>query len=302
MTATLTLFHNGLSAGVPGRPNHNAKRGGIAGWSAGAARRNLHFLYSVDGDALRRDGTMAYAFTLTVRDCPDTPRAWATAMERFLLAMQRTHGCIRLHWVVEWQRRQVPHLHGCLFFPAGQPPPPDLVVNGWCWLVQHGATPRGQTVKPMTGAIGWFQYMAKHAARGVGHYQRAGEAIPPGWRGYTGRMWGHRGSWPVGGLPVRYTLDGKEGDGAFFAFRRLVRAWRVADARRSGDCRRIASARRMLRCPNRAKSEVRGVSEWLSADRTEVLLANLLARGYSLGLPSPEPPAAPSPDSASQFG
>lgn len=299
MTATLTLFHNGLSAGVPGRPNYGAKRGGIVGWSAGAARRNLQFLYSIDGAAL--GCTVAYAFTFTVRECPPSPEAWAAAVDGFFRSMQRDYGCVRLHWVIEWQKRQVPHLHGCVFFPEEAAPLPDHVLNAWLYLVRFGSSTLAQTVKPMTGALGWFQYVAKHTARGVKHYQRSGEAIPAAWRGRTGRMWGHRGPWPVGASPLRFALDGKEGDGAFFAFRRLVRAWRIADARRSGDRRRIVSARGMLRCPDRARSEVRGVSEWIPVDLADLLLGNLLARGYSIGLPS-APPAVPSPTGASQFG
>jgi hypothetical protein len=122
VVATLSLFCNGLSIGVPGMPNHNSKRGGIAGWSPGAVRRNLQFLYSIDADELQRDGTVALAFTLTVLDCPETPRAWSAAVERFMLFMQRELGCVRIHWVVEWQRRKVPHLHGCLFFPGVSEP------------------------------------------------------------------------------------------------------------------------------------------------------------------------------------
>jgi hypothetical protein len=317
MTATLTLFHNGLSAGVSGMPNHNAKRGGLAGWSTGAARRHQHFLYSVNVDVIARECTVAYAFTLTVLVCPESPKAWADAVNRFLLSMCRTLKCMRLHWVVEWQRRQVPHLHGCLFFPVEDVPLPDHVVGAWCYLVRLGARAIAQTVKPITGLTGWLQYVAKHAARGVKHYQRSGDAIPPSWRGQTGRMWGHRGDWPLA-EPLRFSLDGREGDGAFFPFRRLVRLSRIADARLaiteaeswladaqvSGDshriestkrrltsaCRRLVSARRMLKCGNAKQSEVRGVSEWFRPARAQMFLSNLLRRGYSIGLPSRETP------------
>lgn len=293
MAATLTLMHNGLTSGVPGVPNHEAKRGGIAGWSAGAARRNLSFLYSIDGDALALDGSVGYAFTLTVLDCPETPQQWANAVNRFLLSMRRTYGCIRFHWVIEWQKRQVPHLHGCLYFNPARIPKPIRVLDVWCETAECGARPLAQTVTPIFGLRGWLQYVAKHAARGVKHYQRAGTSIPEAWRGRTGRMWGHRGNWPL--APARKVyLAGREGDGAFFAFRRLARSWRIADARRAGDARRIGAARRMLKCGDRKRSEVRGVSEWIDHAQAVLILANLLARGYSIGLPG-EPPAVVSP-------
>lgn len=290
MAATLSLFCNGLSVGVPGMPNHNSKRGGISGWSPGAVRRNLHFLYSIDAEELQRDGTVAYAFTLTVRDCPETPRAWSAVCEQFLLSMQRNWDCVRIHWVVEWQKRKVPHLHGCLFFQEGFEPELRPVVNAWCFLARHhDAHPHAQSVKRIYGLKGWMQYVAKHAARGLHHYQRAGDAIPPAWRGQTGRLWGHRGNWPRHD-PQKFTLEGREGDGAFFAFRRLARSWRIADARISGDPRRISSARWMLRCPDPRKSELRGVSEWIAPAVAQKFIANLVDRGYSIGLPPREIP------------
>ena len=109
-----------------------------------------------------------------------------------------------------------------MFLDIAHTLPSADVANAWCYLVGFGSVPWAQTVKPMTDLLGWSQYVAKHAARGVRHYQRSGDGIPPEWRGLTGRVWGHRGNWPVR-KPSRYQLDGREGDGAFFAFRRLVR-------------------------------------------------------------------------------
>jgi hypothetical protein len=85
---------------------------------------------------------------------------------------------VPIHWVLEWQRRQVPHLHGCMFFPTGHVLPADQVVNAWCCLAQHGAMSAAQTGKPITDLTDWLKYVAKHAARGVRHYQHSGDAIP----------------------------------------------------------------------------------------------------------------------------
>ncbi len=286
VVTAVTLYRNGLSAGKPGMPNHKAKRSTIGGWSYGAARRNEQFLKSVDADGLAELGE-AVAFTLTVRDCPPTPEVWSAAVERFLLAMKRTHGCVAAHWVVEWQRRHVPHLHGCLIFPAGRALSAEQIAFAWCYLTDLGAMSGAQHVVPMRASVGWFQYVAKHASRGVKHYQRSPEAIPEKWKGKTGRMWGQRGEWPLI-VPRKFALQDQlnGGDGGWFAYRRLVRAWAVAQARKAGDRARLAWCRRMLRCPapdgSQRRSRLRGLSQWLPETVSERFLLNLQDRGYSV--------------------
>ncbi len=297
MTAVVTVYRNGLSAGKPGMPNHKAKRSTIGGWSPGAARRNEQFLKSVDGEALVQDGD-AVSFTLTVRDCPPTPEAWSSIIERFFLAMKRRHGCFRAHHVVEWQRRQVPHIHGCLFFPPGEALSAEQIVNAWCYFAGLGAMPRAQHVVPMRAAVGWFQYVAKHASRGVKNYQRSSDAVPEHWRGKTGRMWGSRGEWPLI-TPRKFLLQDQlnGGDGGWFAFRRLVRQWCVAEARKSGIPARIEWARRMLRCPDpdapHWQSRLRRLSQWCPEPVAERFLVNLQDRGYVVGLHSSDLAAPP---------
>ena len=71
------------------------------------------------------------------------------------------------------------------------------------------------------------------------------------------------------------------------AFRRLCRAWRVADARAAGNVWRLKSARGMLRCGldhngGHAVSNVRGISEWIPPAVSEAFLLNLAERGYSV--------------------
>src|SRR5690606_18362373 len=103
-------------------------------------------------------------------------------------------------------------------------------------------------------------------ARGVSHYQRQGK--PEGWE-RTGRLWGYVGQWPT--VPPAEVIVTRQ---EFYRFRRLVRAWRVADARaelksaadprrRRAALRRLVSARRMLRHADPDLSRVRGVSEWI---------------------------------------
>ena len=60
---------------------------------------------------------------------------------------------------------------------------------------EYGVSLSAQFVTPITGPLGWLQYLSKHAARGVRHYQRSGR--PAGWHN-TGRLWRHsRSGWPV---------------------------------------------------------------------------------------------------------
>ena len=193
---------------------------------------------------------------------------------------------LRLHWVVEWQSRGVPHLHGCVWFD-------ETVESGYLlvhWMEltreRYQARAEAQDMVSISNAVGWFQYLSKHAARGLQHYQRSPGSMPLGWY-RTGRMWGHCGHWPLADT-TRLSVDRP----CFHAYRRVIRAWRKADAReglrklqrrtRQGirvephrersARRRVQSARTMLRCNDRKRSEVRGVSEWVPGEvQLEVL-------------------------------
>lgn len=252
--------------------HQRAKRGEVEGWSEGATRRNTAFLRSIREDRLTGAGV---AFTLTLRECPETATEWHRIRRAFEKRMSRA-GMIRLHWVTEWQRRGVPHLHGAIWWPDKY----DLSapIEAWVKVAErYGASRRGQHARMIDGPVGWFQYLSKHASRGVKHYQRNADSIPLGWQKKTGRVWGKSGDWPID-EPVRYTLD----QPGFFAFRRLVRAWRKADSRESGDRYRIRTARAMLTCNDRPRSEVRGVSEWLPADLQDAFVLSLATRGFQV--------------------
>lgn len=257
-----------------------AIRGEVGGWSTGATRRNTQFLYSVQEKDL--DG-MGFAVTLTLRDCPASAADWHRLRRAWIKRMERA-GMVRLHWVTEWQRRGCPHLHAAVWFPAGSSADEARSSLLSAWLAvsgAYGAALRGQDAHPITSAVGWFQYVSKHAARGVKHYQRSNDNVPGAWKLKTGRMWGKTGRWVVR-EKIRLNLQDQHGDGGWFAFRRLVRSWRVADARRSGNIHRLKLARRMLSCNETGLSRVRGLSEWMPEHMTCSLLANLATRGYSI--------------------
>jgi hypothetical protein len=251
-------------------------RGEIGGWSVAATRRNTGFLRTINEKRLSGAGV---ALTLTLRDCPPTSDEWHRLRRAWIERMRRA-GMIRLHWVTEWQRRGVPHLHGAIWFPDRYEM--SIPVQAWCEVAgDYGAGMKGQHVRIIDGPIGWFQYLSKHAARGVKHYQRNSDSIPAEWQKKTGRVWGHVGEWPTM-EPVRIELQDQHGDGGYFAFRRMVRSWRIADARAEKNAFRIRQARTMLKAPTIERSRITPVSEWIGAAGALQFLGNLVARGYEV--------------------
>ena len=263
--ARVTVLPNGVTGSFP-RCGPMAEdvvpRGNVQGWTVQSTRRLRRWFYSVDGGALTGAG---FALTLTIRDLPPTAEAWKKTRERFMARLRR-RGLVRGQWLTEWQRRGVPHLHGCVFFPAGSKVTREDVTA--CWLAaaaewQPGAS--SQHVTPLWGLSGWLQYQAKHSVRGVKHYQRAN--VPEPWREGTGRLWGVVGEWPVREEVVEVSTK------AYHRFRRMLRSWLVAQARleatrtenpkkKAAAIRRAAWLRGLLRDPNRERSAVRAVGEF----------------------------------------
>jgi hypothetical protein len=263
------MMPSGINAHVPSPGNKTPPKRGITnGWTRAVASRNRRFLMSVQPDHL--DG-FGYTFTLTTRGTAGSSLDFTRRREALFEAMRRA-GMIRLHWVTEWQRRGAPHLHICAFFPC---PWEDLlgridVVATWVRLNDDlGCSPRAQHAFPLHHAVGWFGYVAKHAARGVLHYQRNRTTLPKGWQS-TGRMWGHGGIWPLSEEERDVTIE------QFWRLRRLVRSWLTAQARSqraaawSGNQVRDAEsrlwhARKMLRCTDRRFSPVKPIGHWVPA-------------------------------------
>ena len=251
--AVIRVMPNGLTASVPrlGPLEEPEKRGIIGGWSIQSTQRLRRWFYGIDGSALDGHG---FALTLTVRDLPPSAGDWSGTRRAFFERLRRA-GMIRGQWLTEWQRRGVPHLHGAVFLDLEGSAAEELVRDHWLEAAAAwGPGPRGQVVKDLYGLPGWLRYQAKHSARGVRHYQRA--TVPEAWQGATGRLWGTLGDWPT-----RETV--LEVDTAtFWRFRRRLRSWLIAEARKAGNARRAAWLRGLLRDPNRDRSWVRGVGEF----------------------------------------
>lgn len=260
------------------------KRGLTTGWSKTATRNNIKFLRSVDERSLTGDG---YAVTLTIKDCPASSEEWSKVRANLVKRLQRM-GMIRLHWVTEWQRRGVPHLHLVVYMPPVEYWAPWRIITNkfgqstleksaayeiieaWLQCTHHwGSSKPAQDVKPIADAVGWFQYVAKHASRGEQHYQRSDKAIPAGWK-KTGRVWGKSGDWKTQ-EPMHLNIE----DSAFYRYRRIIRKLRCARKSVNGDWRQLKLARGMLKCSDLALSRVRGTSEWTNLE-TNLLIADYL--------------------------
>lgn len=318
---TIRVYKHGVTMGTaPVNNSHQrALRGEVCGWTPAATRRNVAFLRSVvDKNLPKTDEGQplkAFAVTLTVKNCPETPDLWHATRRAFMMRMERL-GLYRSHWVVEWQRRGVPHLHCALWFEG------DItqreIISAWIGVsAKYGAKPVSQYVLPIFDAVGWFKYMAKHAARGVKHYQRSNENKPEQWGSKTGRVWGHTGDWPrIEGQSIKCN------DKSFFMARRMAKNWRIAEARaelhqkrekvptgfqgaflgeitwadgksrpnglsdrergRLAGTWRLRAARGLLKCNERVRSELRGVSEWIGARLMLTMIECTLANGGEL--------------------
>lgn len=283
------------------------KRGKVTGWSSGAARRNVAFLRSVDERHLTGHGI---AVTLTIRNCPDSIDAWRKLLNHWIIR-QRRRGMLRIHWVMEFQRRGCPHLHCAIWYDDSSGFLDDFgagAVQDWLDLAAFcGAGPKGQQWRPIEGAVGWFQYLAKHCGRGKQHYQRQQESLPAAWDS-SPRVWGHCGSWTL-----VEPAEGQLTTNQWYRLRRLVRSMRVSRARcavpgpgwdwprwiegltrreardlpipprilgKAGTplrvrLRHLVQARAMLKCGNRKLSEVRGISEWITETQQQALLRGI---------------------------
>ena len=274
----ISVYQHGSTSGTPPMRNDHdrAKRQNCKGWSPKTARSNTAFLRSVVLDDLNGIG---FAFTLTLKNCPETHADWHKLRRSMELRLRRM-GMLRIHWVTEWQRRGVPHLHGVVYFPESIENGhriPSAIIDHWLSAgLKYSCRPQSQNVKPITDSLGWLKYLAKHASRGAHHYQRASENIPKGWEN-TGRMWGKVGTWPTA-EPMKFELT-REGN---FSYRRVLRNYRISLARNEGNPRSITAARSMLKSNTRNHSEVRGTSAWVPEGVSLSILAYLASSGFDV--------------------
>ena len=280
----VSVYANGSSASVlSGVTPAKNSRGNAQGWSVGSARRNDHFLQSIHFEQLTGE---PWAITLTIPsadagkgDLPDSCEFHS--MVQAVLKRVKALGAVRWHWVIEMTSKKTPHIHMSVWLAESSKDFELKLRQSWGRIaLRHGllVSQRAQCVKKMSSS-GWAQYCSKHGARGVKHYQREREALPEGWRDRPGRMWGYGGDWPSPAerLPERREL----GKRAFWRYRRLVRAWCLANARKTKNeklrKKYICQAKRMLRVNSQSLGEVKPINVWIPESVTRSFLQILEA-------------------------
>lgn len=179
--------------------NHQrVPRGDVQGWSEGATRRNTEFLMSVRTDQLTGAGV---ALTLTLRDCPPTADDWHKLRRAWEKRM------VRPVWFGSTgsPSGSVAASRTCIA-PSGFPTPTTpspRPAHGWKWPAPTARASVVSIARIIDGPVGWFQYLAKHAARGVKHYQRTADSIPEGWQKDRARVGKSR---PLAGAGKRSVL------------------------------------------------------------------------------------------------
>lgn len=157
-------------------------------------------------------------------------------------------------------------MHCAVWLPHGTKSGATALRNHWLAITEgHRSLERGQHVERIHELHGWLMYVGKHAARGVEHYQRATGSLPSGWES-TGRLWGHRGKW-MEPTPLEFDLSARE----FWKFRRLHKRLAVSRAREvhGAKARQVVAIKRSLRCNDRARGEVMGLSAWTNREGEE---------------------------------
>lgn len=271
------------------------ERTATKGWTPNVARRNEQRLQQVDFDAI--DGVPAFV-TLTM---PSGQMGEVSAadfhgwLKRWIQYMKR-HGLVHYYWILEFQASGNPHLHLLVWLDHDWDALEQYkALRSWVGILNKsgvGARLQGQIWENIDvgGEIvvdgepvpahpeRVLMYLAKHAARGVAHYQRQIANMPEDWRYRSGRVWGHDR-----GLPLREQEDVETDYPTFHRFRRLVRRWRLAEARGINDHDRrraaIVQAHRSLRCSRRDVSPYRGVSAWVPASVASQLLDAAVSMG-----------------------
>lgn len=255
------------------------ERTNTKGWTPNVARRNEQRLQQIDFDAI--DGTPAFVtLTMPSQQMEDVSAAMFHGwLKRWLQYMKR-HGMLHYYWILEFQGSGNPHVHILVWIDHEF----DVLEQyraliSWVNMLDKsniGARLQAQVWEPIDvgGEIvvdgervpahpeRVLMYLAKHAARGVAHYQRRIENMPDDWQYRSGRVWGHDR-----GLPLREQDDFECSYKEFWQYRRLVRRWRLSEANAITDPERkraaVVQARRMLRCSRPDVSPFRGVSAWV---------------------------------------
>lgn len=277
---TIKISPLGVSGGFSGGNGREyGERQSISGWTAQSARGNTRFLRSVCADKLPGFGL---ACTLTIRDLP-TPQEWMTLRKYLSRYLSRSLGCVCWHMVTEWTVAGRPHLHVAVFWFEHDVGLVTKVQRWWLKATsKFGTAERAQKIRHIIVAEGWFAYTAKHASRGMAHYQRQVDTLPEDWKGNTGRVWGKGGRW------ITSIEENEVSKVEFYRFRRWLdnhaMASAVQDFRRAqryGDVSPLAKASKRIQFlkklrksfgEGRQASLTRGINQWVPQSVSSPLL------------------------------
>lgn len=271
------------------------ERTATKGWTPNVARRNEQRLQQIDFDAI--DGIPAFVtLTMPSGQIGEVSAADFHSWLKSWLRYMKRHGMSHYYWILEFQASGNPHLHVLAWFDHDWDALEQYhALRSWVGILNKsgvGARLQGQICENID--VGGelvvdgdvvpahpervLMYLAKHAARGVAHYQRQIANMPEDWQYRSGRVWGHDR-----GLPLREQLDVETDYPTFWRYRRLVRRWRCSEANGIVDpfrrCAAVSQARRMLRCPRPDVSPYRGISVWLPAEVASQLLDSAMRGG-----------------------
>lgn len=233
-----------MSGGMPGQGGKPGKRGVVGGWSLGSAARNARWLQSVSPPL-----GLGIAVTLTLKD-PVTSVSWRDLLRTYIRMLSKHPRIEAFHYVVEWQARGVPHLHVCCYVDAEPSAwPTYMVMLRRYWVsISANADMHAQYAKAISSYVGWLEYVAKHGARGMYHYQRG--AVPEGWQGASsGKMWGYGGNWP-GRAEGHLNLSKTD----YARFSRVVRRYMISIGRPRKVIRKVF---------DKTRGFPRGLMEWV---------------------------------------
>lgn len=246
---------------------HNRSRN--RGWTLAATRNLTNFLMRLD---FPRVEGVPYAFTLTIpAKCMD----WVSSellhrlLSDWIRRQRRLRGLVHYCWLIEFTSAGTPHIHMTCWCSetrsaydrhirgyANAPLPAIstqlLMLSDWVTLCEMAGIPSrldAQNFRPIDDTPeAWLAYSAKHSARGVAHYQRRLDIMPPDWKRHPGAMWGHDRALSDAQVDCWDLHMSKE---AFWQFRRVIRKHLEQQARQIKDPQKrgkaITSTRRMLR-------------------------------------------------------
>lgn len=252
------------------------KRSTCQGWTYAAARRNEQTLQCIDFDAI--DG-YTYAITLTIPSSAMhavTPKQFHRWLDNWLKTARR-RGMLHYYWILEFTAVGTPHLHITIWMASRCDREVQRLLLAWLRTLKrnniYGSINAQDARTVVTAATDdpyfagpptperWLSYLSKHASRGVAHYQRQIENMPPEWQEHSGRVWGHDRNLPLK-PPEKMALSQQ----AFWIVRRWARNWLTAEAATASDPdkrrRGISTCRRFLKCNDLELSASRGLGAW----------------------------------------